>query len=690
MVAMPRTLATVGESDALRRTADTIRVLTADAVQRANSGHPGLPMGMADAAVVLWSTFLKYDPTTPNWPDRDRFVLSAGHGSMLLYALLHLADYDLPLPELQRFRQWGSRTPGHPERGVTPGVETTTGPLGQGIANAVGMAMGERILAARFNRPEFPIIDHRTFVIASDGDLMEGVSHEACALAGHLGLGKLIVLYDDNGISIDGPASLAFTEDVTARFTAYGWQALRVDGHDLGAIDGAIRAACTDAGRPSLIACRTQIGHGSPHRAGTNKAHGEPLGADEVRLVKERLGWPATSEFLVPEMARMTMRRSASRGTSMHALWCAAMDRYRRRYPDLAAELDAMLEGTLTRGWDSGLPTFTPDKPIATRAASGATIDVLATHIPALVGGSADLTPSNNTQPGGQPGESIAREAWSGRYIRFGVREHGMGGILNGLALHGGLRPYGGTFLVFSDYMRPAIRMAALMHLPVIFVFTHDSIGLGEDGPTHQPVEQLTALRAIPNLVVFRPADAAETVEGWRCAMLRRDGPTALILTRQPLPVLDRSRYALPSGAGRGAYIIADADDPQAILIGTGSEVHIALDAARLLAADGVRARVVSMPSRELFEAQPEAYRNRVLPPDMRARIIIEAGSTLGWGRYAGLDGVTVGLDHFGASAPFDTLYRAFGLTAEAVVTAARDVIARVWVTTGRATNAPR
>jgi transketolase len=679
---------TVAENDALRRTADTVRILTADAVQRANCGHPGLPMGMADAAVVLWSTFLKYDPTAPNWPDRDRFVLSAGHGSMLLYALLHLSGYDLPLAELQRFRQWDSRTPGHPERGVTPGVETTTGPLGQGIANAVGMAMGERILATHFNRPEFPIIDHRTFVIASDGDMMEGVSHEACALAGHLGLGKLIVLYDDNGISIDGPAALAFTEDVTTRFSAYGWQTLRVDGHDIEAVGAAIRSACTDGARPSLIACRTEIGHGSPNRAGTNKAHGEPLGAEEVRLVKERLGWPAASEFLVPEMARMTMRRSAMRGTSMHALWRAALDRYRQRYPDLAAELDARLEGTLPRGWDSDLPTFTGDKPIATRTASGATINVLATHVPALIGGSADLTPSNNTQPTGHPGESIARDAWSGRYIRFGVREHGMGSILNGLALHGGLHPYGGTFLVFSDYMRPAIRMAALMHLPVIFVFTHDSIGLGEDGPTHQPVEHLTALRAIPNLVVFRPADAAETVEGWRCAILRRDGPTALILTRQPLPVLDRSQYALARGAARGAYVVADPDDPQAILIGTGSELHIALGAARLLAADGVRARVVSMPSRELFEAQPEAYRNRVLPPDMRARVVIEAGSTLGWGGYAGLDGVTVGLDHFGASAPCESLYREFGLTADAVVAAVRDVIARVWVTTGRATNA--
>ena len=653
--------------------AHTIRALAMDAVQKANSGHPGMPMGMADAAAVLWTQFLKHNPADPAWPDRDRFVLSAGHGSMLLYALLHLTGYDLPLEQLQSFRQWGSRTPGHPERGLTPGVETTTGPLGQGIGNAVGMAIAERWLAARFNRPGLEIVDHFTYVVASDGDMMEGVSHEACALAGHLGLGKLVVLYDDNGISIDGPTSLAFTEDVSARFAAYGWHVQRVDGHDTAAVEAAIRAARLETARPSLIACKTHIGFGSPNRQDTAKAHGEPLGVDEVRLAKERLGCPPEA-FHVPDGVRDFMRRTGAAGAALQDEWEAAFARYREAYPDLAEAFGREMRGELPEGWERELPGFPADKPLATRAASGGVLDVLAPRIPALIGGSADLTPSNNTLPKGQA--SLTRDDFSGRYIRFGVREHGMGSVLNGLALHGGTRPYGGTFLVFSDYMRPAIRLAALMELPVVYIFTHDSIGLGEDGPTHQPIEHLTALRAIPNLMVFRPADAAETVVGWSVALARRHGPTALILTRQALPVLDRTRYGAAEGAARGAYVLADAPDPEVVLIATGSEVQIALEAQALLGAEKVRVRVVSMPSMELFDAQPAAYRESVLPKALRARVAVEAGATLAWGRHVGLDGVVVGLDRFGASAPYQTIYRELGLTPEAVAEAARGVLA--------------
>ncbi|MCC6187580.1 MAG: transketolase [Anaerolineales bacterium] len=652
--------------------ADSLRVLTMDAVQKANSGHPGMPMGIADAAVVLWARFLKFNPADPHWPDRDRFVLSAGHGSMLLYSLLHLTGYDLPLEQLQAFRQWGSQTPGHPEHGLTPGVETTTGPLGQGIANAVGMALAERWLAEHFNRPGARIVDHYTYVIASDGDLMEGVSHEACALAGHLGLGKLIVLYDDNGISIDGPTTLAFSESVLARFTAYGWQAVRVDGHNPEAVEAAVRAALTRPRCPSLIACKTHIGYGSPNRQGTHTAHGEPLGADEVRLTKERLGWLPDAQFQVPDDVCAFMRAVGARGAAQHANWAALFARYAEAYPDLAAEFQRALAGELPANWDHDLPSLgfwfqSPlSKPIATRAASGAVLDAIVPRLPTIIGGSADLTASTNTLPNGQA--SLSRDDFTGRYIRFGVREHGMGSILNGIAAHGGLRPYGGTFLVFSDYMRPAIRMAALMELPVIFVFTHDSIGLGEDGPTHQPIEHLTSLRAIPNLFVFRPADAAETAIGWRVALERRRGPTALVLTRQPVPLLDRDTH----GAARGAYILADVDDPQAILIATGSEVHLALAAQKLLVehAPRLRARVVSMPCRELFEAQSAGFRESVLPARIRRRVVVEAGATIGWGAYAGLDGAVIGLDQFGASAPYQILYRQLGLTAEAIATA--------------------
>ncbi|CAN5641959.1 transketolase [soil metagenome] len=655
--------------------ANTIRALAMDGVQKANSGHPGMPMGMADASVVLWTEFLKHNPADPQWPDRDRFVLSAGHGSMLLYSLLHLSGYDLPLEQLQSFRQWGSLTPGHPEYGLTPGVETTTGPLGQGISNAVGMALGERWLAAAFNRSGFEIVSHYTYVIASDGDLMEGVSHEACALAGHLGLGKLIVLYDDNDISIDGPTSLSFSEDVPARFAAYGWHAERIDGHDSAAIAAALNAAQAETSRPSLIACKTHIGFGSPNRQDTSKAHGEPLGVNEVRLAKERLGWPPDEHFYVPDEARAFTQASSTTGAAKQSAWNELFARYREAYPDLAAAFDSAMSGELPDGWDRDLPTFSADKPLATRTASGAVIDAVAPRLPTLLGGSADLTPSNNTLPKGEG--SFTREDFSGRYIRFGVREHGMGSILNGLALHGGARPYGGTFLIFSDYMRPAIRLAALMELPVIFVFTHDSIGLGEDGPTHQPIEQLTSLRAIPNLSVFRPADATETVEAWRAALTRRHGPTALVFTRQAVPVLDRTRYAPAEDASRGAYVLTESEDPEVILIGTGSEIQLALAAQELLAAQEVRVRVVSMPCWELFDEQPDEYQEAVLPSKLRARVAVEAGATLAWRRYVGLDGEVVGIDRFGASAPYQIIYQQLGLTAEAVAEAARRALAR-------------
>ena len=632
-----------------------------------------MPMGMADAAAVLWTRFLSFDPADPEWPNRDRFVLSAGHGSMLLYGLLHLAGYDLSLKELKEFRQWGSRTPGHPEYRVTPGVETTTGPLGQGISNAVGMALAERWLAARFNRPGFPVVDHCTYVVASDGDLMEGVSHEACALAGHLGLGKLIVLWDDNGISIDGPTNLAFSEDVVARFAAYGWQACRVDGHDPDAVERSLVEARADAARPSLIACRTHIGYPSPNRQDSEKAHGEPLGVEEVRLTKERLGWSPDAHFEVPEPAREVLRAAAAAGAARRREWQSLKTRYEQAFPDLSAVFGTALNGDLPPGWDHDLPGAAGGKPIATRAASGAVLNVLSTRLPTLLGGSADLTTSNQTLPKGEA--SITRDDFSGRYIRFGVREHGMGAILNGMALHGGVRPYGGTFLIFSDYMRPSIRLAALMELPVVYVFTHDSIGLGEDGPTHQPIEQLTALRAIPNLHVMRPADAAETVEAWRVALERRNGPTALALTRQAVPELDRTRYASPEGVRRGAYVLAVAEDPQAILISSGSEVSIALAAQEQLQAEGVRVRVVSMPCRELFEAQPTSYREEVLPSRIRRRVAVEAGATLGWKAHVGLDGAVVGLERFGASAPSPVLYRELGLTPEAVAAAVRSLM---------------
>ncbi|WP_202214318.1 transketolase [Methylacidimicrobium sp. AP8] len=655
--------------------ANIIRGLAMDAVQKANSGHPGMPMGMADAAVVLWTRFLRFDPADPQWPDRDRFVLSAGHGSMLLYSLLHLCGFDLPLEELERFRQWGSRTPGHPEYGHTPGVETTTGPLGQGISNAVGMALAERWLAGKYNRPGYEIVRHRTFVIASDGDLEEGISHETASLAGHLRLGRLVVLYDDNHISIDGPTSLSFSEDVLGRFAAYGWNVRRINGLDRSEVESALTWATSQEERPTIIACRTVIGFGSPNRENTAKAHGEPLGAEEVKLAKARLGLPVDQTFYVPEEVRSFFRAAAKRGQAERSRWLEALAGYRKEFPREAERFEMALRRDLPPGWDQGMPHFPVEKPLATRAASGAVLNGIFEKVGYLLGGSADLTPSNNTLPKGV--KAIRPGDFEGGYIHYGVREHGMGAIMNGMAVHGGIRPYGGTFLIFSDYMRPAIRLAAMMRVPVVYVFTHDSIGLGEDGPTHQPVEQLTALRAVPNLVVFRPADATETAEGWRVAIERKDGPTALILTRQALPVLDRSRLAPASEARRGGYVLVGDEDPEVILIATGSEVALALAARDLLSAEKIRSRVVSLPSWELFAQQPQSYRDQVLPAAIRARVSVEAGVTMAWPRWIGPEGEAVGIDHFGASAPYATIYKEFGLTGEAVAEAARRTLAR-------------
>ncbi|NLO26936.1 MAG: transketolase [Actinobacteria bacterium] len=654
----------------------TIRALAIDAVQKANSGHPGMPLGAAPMAHVLWTRHLKSDPANPAWPDRDRFVLSAGHGSALLYALLHLAGFDLGIEELEAFRQWGSRTPGHPEHGLTPGVETTTGPLGAGFSNAVGMAIAEAFLGATFNRGDYRLVDHRTYVMVGDGDLMEGVSSEAASLAGHLGLDKLICLYDDNQISIEGGTHLAFTEDVGLRFEAYGWQVLTVaDGNDLDAIDEALKAARIETTRPSLIKVRTMIGYGSPAKVGSADAHGAPLGVDETRATKEALGWPGDLHFAVPERVRKRYAEVVAGGAEARARWQEILSGYRAAHPDLAGRWEAALEGRLPAGWKAGLPRFTPGEKIATRAASGKVLNALANRMPTLVGGSADLAPSNNTYLVGlgdfQTGER------TGRNLRFGVREHAMGGVLNGMALHGGLFVFGGTFFVFTDYMRPAIRLAALMHLPVVYVLTHDSVALGEDGPTHQPVEHLASLRAMPGLVVIRPSDAAETVVAWEVALRRRKGPTLLVLSRQSLPVLDRDGLASAEELRKGGYILSDPGDglPDVILLATGSEVSIALEASAALAGRGVAARVVALPSWELFEAQTAAYREEVLPPEIKARIAIEAGSTFGWERYVGSEGAVIGIDRFGASAPADVLYKKLGLTSERVVKKAMEKI---------------
>ena len=657
---------------------DTIRTLTMDAVEKAQSGHPGMPMGIADVAYVLWTRFLKHNPTNPVWPNRDRFILSAGHGSMLLYSLLHLTGYDLPLEEIRRFRQWGSCTPGHPEWGSTPGVETTTGPLGQGFGNAVGMAIAERFMAATFNRPDLSIFDHFTYVLVSDGDLMEGLSYEAASLAGHLGLGKLICLYDDNDVSIEGSTDITFTEDVPARFRACDWRVQDVDGYDLAAIEAAIRAAQAETAQPSLIICHTHIGHGSPNKEDLADSHGAPLGEDEVRLAKEYLGWPAEQQFVIPEVVLPVFRQAVERGREAETQWQETFELYRREYPEEAATLEMLWAGDLPAGWEDVLPTFdVADGPLATRHASGAVLNALAPVLPTLIGGAADLGPSTKTLL--RDYADFQRETPGGRNLRFGVREHAMGSIVNGMGLYGGLVPYCATFFVFLDYMRPPVRMSALMGVPVIYVWSHDSAWIGEDGPTHQPIEHLLTLRAIPNLTVIRPADANEVSAAWRMALSRRDGPTALIFTRQSVPVLFETRRPARETVGRGAYVLVDSSGiPDLILIATGSEVHVALAARDLLAQQGVGVRVVSMPSWELFDAQPPSYRDFVLPPLVKARLAIEAGVTLGWEKYVGLDGEVLGLNHFGASAPYQVLMEKFGFTAEGVAEWALQILARM------------
>jgi transketolase len=652
---------------------NTIRTLAMDGVQKANSGHPGMPMGMADAAYVLWTQFLKHNPANPRWPDRDRFVLSAGHGSMLLYSLLHLTGYNLPMEQLQSFRQWASLTPGHPEYGDTPGVETTTGPLGQGFANGVGLALAERMLAAEFNRPGFPIVDHYTYAIVSDGDLMEGISHEAASIAGHLGLGKLVYLYDDNQITIEGNTALTFSENVSQRFQAYGWHVQAVDGHDRAAVADAISRAQAEAARPSIIICRTHIAYGSPNKQDTAASHGEPLGADEVRLTKEALGWPSDAQFFVPGEALARFREALIGGEQVQGQWETLFARYEETYPELAAEWKRRMAGELPDNWEESLPHFAPeDGPIATRAAGGKIMAAIAPALPELVGGSADLHPSTKTYLSAYP--AVKKGAYGARNLHFGIREHAMGGILNGMALHGGFRPYGSTFLVFSDYMRPSVRLAALMKLPVIYVYTHDSVFVGEDGPTHQPVEHAASLRAIPGLTVIRPADANETTAAWRGIIAHRDGPVALLLSRQKLPIL---QDVDSGGVARGAYVIADAAEPRVILIAAGSEVATALGAREILTGEGIPTRVVSMPSWELFESQPQAYRDSILPPALTARVAIEAGVSTGWDRYAGTKGEIIALNRFGASAPFGVLAEQWGFTADAVAARVRAYLDR-------------
>jgi len=657
--------------DLANRAVNTIRFLAADAVQKAKSGHPGMPMGMADVAFVLWTQFLRHNPADPTWFNRDRFVLSAGHGSMLLYALLHLTGYDLSLDEIKNFRQWGSKTPGHPEYGHAPGVETTTGPLGQGAGMSVGMALAEALLAARYNRPGHTIIDHYTYALVSDGDLMEGVASEAASLAGHWRLGKLIWLYDDNRISIDGSTDLTFTEDRAARFRAYGWETIAVDGHDRPAVARAIAAARRQTERPTLILCRTHIGYGAPTRQDTAQAHGEPLGEAELAAAKAKLGWPQEPWFYIPDDVLAFYRQALSRGAAAQAEWEARLAAYRRAYPDEAAQLDRILAGELPPDLEAALPTFGPETKQATRVTSGIVLNALAPRLPELIGGSADLTPSNKTD--WQGAKDVQAGQFDGRYLRFGVREHGMGAILNGMALHGGFIPYGGTFLVFSDYMRPSIRLAAMMGVRVIYVFTHDSIGLGEDGPTHQPIEHLPALRAMPNLYVIRPADGNETAQAWWVALQRRQGPTALVLTRQNVPTVTTPAQA--RSLRYGGYVLADPPGaaPAVVLVSSGSEVAIALQAQNLLAAEGIPARVVSLPCWELFATQPLTYRHQVLPPD-RPTVAVEAASPFGWERYA--DRV-IGIERFGASAPYQVLYEQFGLTPAAVVAAARALLGR-------------
>ncbi len=673
--AVPRPLPATSSIDQLA--VDTIRTLSMDAVQKADSGHPGTPMALAPLAYSLFTKHMRHNPADPHWPNRDRFVLSCGHASMLLYSSLYLTGYDLALEDLKNFRQWESRTPGHPELGYTAGVETTTGPLGQGVGNAIGMAVAEAHLAAKFNRQGHAVVDHYTYFICSDGDLMEGISHEAASFAGHFGLGKLIGFYDDNHITIDGPTELTFTDDTAKRFDGYGWHVLHLpDINDLASIDAAIAAAKKVTDRPTLVVMRTHIGYGSPNRVDTSKAHGEALGAEEIRLTKENLGWPSQEPFFVPPEALAHCRKTLEKGRALQKTWENAFSEYRSGFPADAAELDRRLAGRLPDGWEKAIPNFTADNgAVASRAASGIVLNALAAVIPELMGGSADLAPSNNTML--KNIDTFSASTPGGRNMHFGIREHGMTSIMNGMSLHGGVIPYGGTFLVFSDYMRPAIRLAAFMKRRVIYVFTHDSIGLGEDGPTHQPVEQLTALRVIPRMTVIRPADATETAEAWRSALLNDQGPTALVLTRQKLGFIDRTKYGAASGLLQGAYVLGDAKGgkPDVIIMSSGSEVAIALAAYEKLVGQGIAARVVSMPSHEIFARQPQAYRDSVLTPGSK-RVAIEAAHPMSWYRWVG-DGEVIGIDHYGASAPYQRIYEELGLTVDKVVAAARGLLGK-------------
>jgi transketolase len=657
---------------------NTIRTLSMDAVQKANSGHPGAPMGLAPAAYVLWRWGMKYNPKNPKWPDRDRFILSGGHASMLLYSMLHITGYSLGLEDIRQFRQWGSITPGHPEFRHTPGVETTTGPLGQGFANAVGMAMAERHLAARFNRPGYEIVDHFTYVMCGDGDMMEGISSEAASLAGHLGLGKLIVIYDDNKVSIEGPTDLTFTEDVAMRFSAYHWGIYRVDdGNNLDAIRKVLSEAKADESKPSLILLRTHIAYGSPNKQDSSEAHGAPLGAEEVALTKKRLGWNENEPFFIPHEVESLTRECIETGESMQSLWEKRWVEYQKKFPELAQAFSDALDQRMPAGWDEALPVFPiEEKSMATRSASGKVLNALGKRIPSLIGGSADLAPSNNTLLSFS--QDFQKNSYHGRNIRFGVREHAMAAILSGMTLHGGLRPYGGTFLVFADYMRPSIRLAALMKIPVIYVFTHDSVAVGEDGPTHQPVEHLASLRSIPGLCVIRPADANETSQAWRCALERTQGPTAIILSRQKLPVIDQMQYAKAESLSKGAYILLDCiGDPDLIVVASGSEVSLVLQASEILSREKITVRVISMPSWELFEQMPEDYRNAVLPRELPVRLIVEAGSRMGWERYKGEKGEIFGISRFGASAPGEKILKEFGFSAPEIAQRARELLLR-------------
>jgi len=674
--------ATMEKTALALRAINTIRFLSVDAVQKAKSGHPGTPMGLAPLSYLLWTKFLRYNPANPDWAGRDRFVLSCGHASMLLYSLLHLTGFDVTLDDLRNFRQWGSKTPGHPEAGHTPGVEVTTGPLGQGLGNAVGMAIASRMLAQRFNRPGHEIVSHRIVALCSDGDLMEGVASEAASLAGFHRLGNLVAFYDDNRITIEGSTDLAFREDVGGRFRAYGWNVLTVaDGNtDLAGMAAAVEVAFGERERPTLVIVRTSIGYGSPNKQDTAGAHGAPLGEAEVALAKEHLGWPPTPAFLVPDDVLAHFREALARGEKAEKEWRMRFVAYAAAFPALALEWERRMWGDLPEGWGEGIPAFLPEAGgVATRNASGKVLNAIAAKVPELAGGSADLSPSTDTVIKGG-GDFLPDADPGGRNVHFGVREHGMGAVLNGMARHGGVIPYGATFFIFSDYMRPSIRLAALMGCRVVYVLTHDSVGVGEDGPTHQPVEQLASLRAMPNLYVVRPADANETAAAWRMALERTTGPTALVLTRQKLPVLPPGKVFRDDGVYRGAYVLEDAEDgrPDVLLIASGSEVSVALAARKLLAEEGVPARVVSMPCRERFEEQAAGYREGVLPPSVPARVSVEAGSTFGWERYVGDRGASVGIDRFGASAPAERIFRELGITPEAVRDRAKSVLTAI------------